>query len=274
MGRLEVIPATAIIIAVYISIPLWFDWKYFFWFAKYAGNWISIPLWFDWKHPHRRCRLWNQPISIPLWFDWKDQLPTNVKFIYLKFQFHYGSIGRDHRHLHGRVADLFQFHYGSIGRLCRIQRKGASPAFQFHYGSIGRPDWFCSGMFFQHFNSTMVRLEAHCWAGRVFAKRISIPLWFDWKSLRQDAESGCKGISIPLWFDWKHSGAYWSVVRSMISIPLWFDWKPMTDQRPSSRNQISIPLWFDWKPLVGQGVPSASVFQFHYGSIGSLGSET
>jgi len=84
-----------------------------------------------------------------------------------------------------------------------------------------------------------------------------------------------------------------SFSKYCVSIPLWFDWKGF-DKRPENINRsfnstlvrlevislinrqdikkVSIPLWFDWK-VVMPSVFSAelSQFQFHFGSIGSLG---
>jgi len=78
---------------------------------------------------------------------------------------------------------------------------------------------------------------------------------------------------------------------SEVSIPLWFDWKG-GDQRLTESGlsfnstlvrleeylslirclnlYVSIPLWFDWKFKFAIPAIDEFLFQFHFGSIGSM----
>jgi len=57
---------------------------------------------------------------------------------FIKFQFHYGTIGSVIVFNAIQIIILFQFHYGTIGSYIRITSKGSTIRFQFHYGTIGR----------------------------------------------------------------------------------------------------------------------------------------
>jgi len=59
------------------------------------------------------------------------------------------------------VIKMFQFHFGSIGSTIGKKVKAFNCLFQFHFGSIGRIELLND-------NSK--------------SKKVSIPLWFDWKS--------------------------------------------------------------------------------------------
>ena len=54
-----------------------------------------------------------------------------------------------------------------------------------------------------------------------------------------------------------------------VSIPLWFDWKKVFVLKVNAVKVVSIPLWFDWKLSCKPTASSRSLFQFHFGSIGS-----
>ncbi len=125
----------------------------------FAKRSVSIPLWFDWKQPKEIVECAGLEVSIPLWFDWKIHTEAYWE-LQIRFQFHFGSIGRmDIERL--EVFELmFQFHFGSIGRQEMMLKGGHYYLFQFHFGSIGR--------------------RQRGWHHQKYVD-VSIPLWFDWK---------------------------------------------------------------------------------------------
>ena len=121
-----------------------------------------------------------------------------------RFQFHFGSIGRRRVPLQLASLTLFQFHFGSIGSEALQNNTSLLKGFQFHFGSIGRPlTAKPSGYSFAfqfHFGSIGSYSLPNSTAQQT---RVSIPLWFDWKSKKPFGEGWVKLVSIPLWFDWK-----------------------------------------------------------------------
>ena len=75
-----------------------------------------------------------------------------------QFQFHYGTIKRSISPTDTEVFPEFQFHYGTIKRTRNSFVASKAMIFQFHYGTIKRP----------------VNSVAY-----PYARRISIPLWYD-----------------------------------------------------------------------------------------------
>ncbi len=53
---------------------------------------ISIPIWYDWKLYQSIPHLHHLQISIPIWYDWKTSLSNNTEALNV-FQFLYGTIG-------------------------------------------------------------------------------------------------------------------------------------------------------------------------------------
>ncbi len=142
------------------------------------------------------------------------------------------------------------------------------------------------------FNSSMVRLEDWHWCQSSWHKLVSIPVWFDWKSVACQIDfiywsvsipvwfdwkkrtslrcRSCLRVSIPVWFDWKTQITPALPLSIDVSIPVWFDWKCPLSWLPFDSFIVSIPVWFDWKPRSICAQMKVSKFQFQYGSIGRM----
>ncbi len=98
--------------------------------------------------------------------------------------------------------------------------------FQFHYGTIIRVEWLKK---------------------QGISEDISIPLWYDYKRIRNSNRSRFCNISIPLWYDYKgclllttvavakFQFHYGTIIRLYHVIEILYN------------SQISIPLWYDYK---------------------------
>ena len=97
-----------------------------------------------------------------------------------QFQFHNGSIKSDPDNVSfKRGINGFQFHNGSIKSNGKGILLNHRDMFQFHNGSIKR--WTASRLFSTQagFNSTMVRLKGRCNHNVGNRRNVSIPQWFD-----------------------------------------------------------------------------------------------
>ena len=115
----------------------------------------------------------------------------------------------------------------------------------------------------------MVRLKEQCgflWGCKVV---ISIPVWCDWKVVKEVVKEELPEISIPVWCDWKlertrispirwlfqfqygaiesYTSIYQLTTHFIISIPVWCDWKCQNVVTRTIVSHISIPVWCDWK---------------------------
>ena len=117
----------------------------------------------------------------------------------------------------------------------------------------------------------MVRLEETrallLWAGWM----ISIPLWFDWKSVLTLITVRSCPISIPLWFDWKKNH-----LLNQDKTEIYFN-STMVRLEVSFRDLWADAPWYFNSTMVRlevakvlQKIINCPIFQFHYGSIGSL----
>ncbi len=119
--------------------------------------------------------------------------------------------------------------------------------FQFHFGSIGRIELLND-------NSK--------------SKKVSIPLWFDWKSYWIN-EIFCHFTCFNSTLVRLEGGfRFYFQKFKTVSIPLWFDWKCFENNTSCTSLLVSIPLWFDWKSIAPDSLRWLSLFQFHFGSIG------
>ena len=99
-------------------------------------------------------------ISIPLWFDWKPSTSPPPKPSYPDFNSTMVRLEEADQTTRQCLPSRFQFHYGSIGRWRQCR-------YQCHAQRISIPLWFdwknkykqILFALFEHFNSTMVRLE-------------------------------------------------------------------------------------------------------------------
>ncbi len=71
----------------------------------------------------------------------------------------------------------------------------------------------------------MVRLEVQTKATTTSYTKISIPVWYDWKTISPKGFAPVVAISIPVWYDWKHFCFLLTFTVFDISIPVWYDWK-------------------------------------------------
>ena len=76
-------------------------------------------------------------------------------------------------------------------------------------------------------------------------------------------------VSIPLWFDWIRGLPIGNLTSQLVSIPLWFDWIGTILACDWEKLPVSIPLWFDWILTETFFCSLLTLFQSHYGSIGS-----
>ncbi len=81
----------------------------------------------------------------------------------------------------------------------------------------------------------MVRLEEMQAWEQLVGKIVSIPVWFDWKSIASWVDFIVFEVSIPVWFDWKRFDRFAIGFLIMVSIPVWFDWK-------SSKSHVMIDI--------------------------------
>ncbi len=143
--------------------------------------------------------------------------------------------------------------------------------FQFHFGSIGS---VYEGSFIiqqSSFNSTLVRLEDMQTIEKITCFTVSIPLWFDWKYLRQIIINYIKSSFNSTLVRLEASPP----ISSKYSVPPFqFHFGSIGSEEDSIgifNNTVSIPLWFDWKGDESIDMENPIVlFQFHFGSIGSF----
>ncbi len=137
----------------------------------------------------------------------------------------------------------------------------------------------------------MVRLEEFEGKMPNIPIKVSIPIWCDWKSLRQGTRksywlfqflygaigrrTSSKPLGITSLFQFLY-GAIGSILPNIpwipegeVSIPIWCDWKRQPRWMILNCAQVSIPIWCDWK--VGYWIfrSPGNSFQFLYGAIGS-----
>ena len=55
-----------------------------------------------------------------------------------------------------------------------------------------------------------------------------------------------------------------------ISILVWYDWKKVVGLLVIAAKLISIPVWYDWKTGSLVSYSTSCLFQFQYGTIGSI----
>ena len=125
----------------------------------------------------------------------------------------------------------------------------------------------------------------------VYLSQISIPVWCDWKHLREEVDSviyayfnsSMVRLKEPPPFFWgvchcRFQFQYGAIerrcsqqyrTRYQISIPVWCDWKYGIISFSKSVFRISIPVWCDWKKNGSQILMKIKVFQFQYGAIES-----
>ena len=163
-----------------VSIPIWCDWKY-------QGAEIALIM-FEFQFLYgaigsgRGKRFFAQLVivSIPIWCDWKFRAGRNKR---TKTGFNSYMVRLEARWLHRETKEsLFQFLYGAIGS-CELHRTlRPSFEFQFLYGAIGRPIHRTINILYSSFNSYMVRLEARNRERKKSERKVSIPIWCDWKA--------------------------------------------------------------------------------------------
>ena len=69
----------------FISIPVWYDWKFSKQKRSASLRSISIPVWYDWKLNKELISFNSKCISIPVWYDWKQSIQLNIIFPLLYF---------------------------------------------------------------------------------------------------------------------------------------------------------------------------------------------
>ena len=166
------------------------------------------------------------------------------------------------------ILRMFQFHFGSIGSFVDFVFLNWNFAFQFHFGSIGSPLLQVFNFASVSFNSTLVRLEGSFRSLNLRKIEVSIPLWFDWKQLRNPGIEKICFVSIPLWFDWKSFASKSPTIETMFQ----FHFGSIGSNSQIGQRStffVSIPLWFDWKAKTNWNIGRGEEFQFHFGSIGS-----
>ncbi len=164
---------------------------------------LSIPIWYDYKAIRTRHLAGLSRLSIPIWYDYKSPHP--------QFQKGYSSLSipiwYDYKYMQQagvKVGDNFQFQYGTITSP-RSHRADAQPGrFQFQYGTITRTWPRCSP-------ST--------------SRRLSIPIWYDYKATLSHQPIGWLQLSIPIWYDYKEGSYLIKKPRIELSIPIWYDYK-------------------------------------------------
>jgi len=129
--RLEVLSWRNPFIVTYVSIPLWFDWKF-------QGSYYSIirlPFQFHFGSIGSQgsdLETYLSCVSIPLWFDWK--LLKKDGYVYLS-SFNSTLVRLEARSNTCYDADgMFQFHFGSIGSY--------TAPFRTTWNSVSIPLWF------------------------------------------------------------------------------------------------------------------------------------
>ena len=264
---------------------------------------VSIPIWCDWKGNATPPDLITMVVSIPIWCDWKAGLFYFVAFPAV-FQFLYGAIGRC------RLQNRQGWNTGFNSYMVRLevclfsnslndasvsipiwcdwklptnQRVLKFRVFQFLYGAIGRivfNDQFAS---FRCFNSYMVRLEVNIAQYRFHRRRVSIPIWCDWKrvaivsvtpetkfqflygAIGSDRRR-CTWIWISCFNSYmvrlEEGTLYFPSAAFTVSIPIWCDWKGPCSCRRIALSRVSIPIWCDWKvaiPACVVAMPAVSI---------------
>ena len=186
----------------------------------------------------------------------------------------------------------FQFQYGSIGSKTELHAETIKLLFQFQYGSIGSgkleanpskfqvsiPVWFD----WEHMSVDTIQ-NVHV---------VSIPVWFDWEKLAESFSTmlssfnssmvrlGVKrkftrSVILPRFqFQYGSIGSQYDRVRftnissfnsSMVRLGGWYCWRRKVNKF------VSIPVWFDWETNIKSWNKPIYLFQFQYGSIGSVG---
>ena len=143
---------------------------------------------------------------------------------------------------------MFQFHYGMIGRLC-----GAAPK-----------------TYLQRFNSTMGWLEAQK-AAKPWHWLWSFNSTMGWLEVLHVRKARCiKRVSIPLWDDWKNQSQK-EIAERVGGFNSTMGWLEGSRELAKSVRSMSFNSTMGWLEDSGASLADTnfSLFQFHYGMIGS-----
>jgi len=202
-------------------------------------GWLEVTSWLR--------RIVGIRVSIPLWDDWKmGRVRDEIRLI--RFQFHYGMIGREAANMSLDDSTTFQFHYGMIGRVNSFHLISYS-------SEVSIPLWDDWKKSLDDYNR--------------WSEVVSIPLWDDWKWDGSKVTSFSSPVSIPLWDDWKrqsrptrraakpcfNSTMGWLEACALPDVsnePFCFNstmgWLEVNSpKRCCCPLLVSIPLWDDWK---------------------------
>ncbi len=151
------IPFYGLLLLIFVSIPLWFDWDFELIIAAFGllrfnstlirlgpccpviFSWIVFKFQFHFDSTGTTKSLWwsnSLFVSIPLWFDWDFTRGMRLPSIRKSFN---STLIRLGQLLEKSISELglFQFHFDSTGTLTENFEEYMDSKFQFHFDSTG-----------------------------------------------------------------------------------------------------------------------------------------